>query len=82
MTNYSGVQQDVMELNCELMDIISEVKAINQIIESGWKITGGRSMDPVCGEMVLAGYAEVSKKLTSLAKYHAGVVFYEKGEGK
>jgi len=80
MTNYSGVEQDVVELNCDLMDIISEIKAIDQIIESGWKITGGRNMDPVCGEMALAGYAEVSKKLTRLAKYHAGVAFYENGE--
>ena len=82
MTNYNTVERDVAELHCELMDIISEIKAINQIFESGWKITGGRAVDPVCGEMALAGYTEVSKKLTRLAKYNAGVALYEKGDEK
>lgn len=82
MTNYNGVEQDIVKLHNELKEIVSELDAVYNVFTTGWELTGRHGVDLVCGEMALAGYAEVSKKLIRLAKYNAGVVFYEKGDEK
>lgn len=82
MTNYSTVEQSVAQLSCDLSDLISELDAISRIFESGWKINGTGEFDLVCGEMAKVGYAEVCKRLSRLAKYNSGVVFYEMGDEK
>ena len=82
MTNYNNVVADVMELHDELKEIISELDAVYDVFMTGLDLGGGGEIDPVCGKMAVSGYIEVSEKLSRLAKYNAGVVFYEMGDEK